>query len=230
MRSSKPAPDTGRHVGFAVAAAAAMPIVAGCGAASADTNSEEPRWDYAVSAGANGAANSMEAHGAVVIGPEVSEELPAGSDVGFYAMLANTDVPDDRDLEGLTQAERDAELEDYADELTSVSVDVGDYVRGEHEAAPTPAEVDLDGPVEVVPEQPVQIDQDEPLAILQDMDEALRGGEYLQVTLSFAQAGDIVMDVPVMPRNELETSGWADYPEPNELEADEDDTNEDNQT
>ncbi|MDS1270235.1 hypothetical protein RIF23_08005 [Lipingzhangella sp. LS1_29] len=211
MRSSKPAPSTRRNVGFAAIAAAAAPVVAGCGAAEA--NPESPAWDYVASAGANGATNGMEAHGAVVIGPEVCEVLPEGSDVGFYAMLANTSVPDGRDLEGLTRDELESELAEYTDELTDITVSVPDEPRGEHEAEVSAASVDFDGPLEVVPEQPVQISHEDPLAVLEELDSDLRGGEYIQMTLSFAEAGDMTMDVPVMNRNELETSGFSEYPE-----------------
>jgi copper(I)-binding protein len=122
--------------------------------------------------GAGTQKNGISVRNVFVLGAAPAGELPAGSDAGMFLALANNTNRPDK-LTGITAS-----------------------------AATSLVQLPNDAAVDLAPNSSVLLTGPQPQVLLRDLTKALPGGSWIKVTLSFQNAGDVTLSVPVMPAAE----------------------------
>jgi copper(I)-binding protein len=104
-----------------------------------------------------------------ILGAAPAGQLPAGSDAGMFLALANNTGTPDK--------------------LTNINAS---------EAAAL-VQLPNDSPVTLPPHSRVLLTGPEPEVLLRDLNKAVPGGTWFNVTLTFQNAGNVTLSVPVMP-------------------------------
>jgi copper(I)-binding protein len=149
----------------AVAAAAALiPVLAGC---EAGNHSPTQQW-HQPTEGASVVKNGIAVRNVFVLGGPLSGSLPQGGTAGLFLFLANNKNSPDK-LSGIT--------------AKGVAASVT-LPGGSVSLAPRSAQL-LTGPA--------------PKVILTGLEKALPGGSWINIVLTFQDAGNVSLSVPVMP-------------------------------
>jgi copper(I)-binding protein len=150
---------------LAVAAAAALiPVLAGCEAGNA---SPTQQW-HQPTEGAGVTTHGISIRNVFVLGPPPAGSLPQGGSAGLFLFLANNKSSPDK-LTGIT-------AQGYAESVTLPG-----------------------GSVSLAPDSAVRLTGPTPQVILTSLTKALPGGSWIKIVLSFQDAGNVTLSVPVMP-------------------------------
>jgi copper(I)-binding protein len=104
-----------------------------------------------------------------ILGAPPAQQLPAGSDAGMFLALVNNTGRPDK--------------------LTNINAsDVAGLVQ-----------LPNDSPVTLPPHSSVLLTGPEPEVLLRDLNKAVPGGTWFDVKLTFQNAGNVTLSVPVMP-------------------------------
>jgi copper(I)-binding protein len=119
--------------------------------------------------GAGTQENGISVRNVFILGAAPAEQLRAGSDAGMFLALYNNT--------------------NRTDKLTSIQVP----------AATSTVQLPNDSPVTLPPHTSVLLTGPEPQVLLRDLTKAVPGGTYFDTSLTFQNAGVVVLSVPVMP-------------------------------
>ena len=122
--------------------------------------------------GAGVQKNGISIRNVFVLGAAPAGQLAAGSDAGLFLALANNTNRPDK-LTGITAS-----------------------------AATALVQLPNDSAVDLAPNSSVLLTGPQPEVVLRDLTKALPGGSWITVTLSFQNAGNVTLSVPVMPAAE----------------------------
>jgi copper(I)-binding protein len=162
--AGRPVLPRSRLVLAAAAAAALIPVLAGCEAGTnAPTLQFHPPTDSATED-----AGAISIRNVFVLGAPLGRNLAGGSSASVFLALVNTGTSDT--LVGIT-------------------------AHGTATSVTLPA-----GGIPVIAGHPVYYSGPFPRVVLRDLVRPVRNGSTVRLVLTFAKAGQVVMDVPVVPR------------------------------